>query len=149
MYFKELIEGDSFLAYQDKYYVLDNDIDFNDREITPLGVVLEDQERVFKGHLDAKGYSFKNFLIKKPQKIGDTNYYGMFSKTVDAYFDNIVIANYSIIPDETLEEVVIGELVGISDNTKEEKEEELESSEVVEKTYSSEFKNITISNFNY
>ena len=147
MYFKELIEGDSFLAYQDKYYVLDNDIDFNDREITPLGVVLEDQERVFKGHLDAKGYSFKNFLIKKPQKIGDTNYYGMFSKTVDAYFDNIVIANYSIIPDETLEKVVIGGLVGISDNTKEEKEEELESSEVVEKTYSSEFKNITISNF--
>ena len=155
MYFKELIEGDSFLAYQDKCYVLDNDIDFNDREITPLGVVLEEEERIFKGHLDARGYSFKNFVIKKPVKIGDTNYYGMFSKTVDAYFDNMIIANYSIIPEETSEKVVIGGLVGISDNTREEVLEDevddnteiVESTEEVKEEYISEFKNITISNF--
>lgn len=39
MYFKSLIEGDTYEAYQDKYYILDANIDFNGHEITPIGIV--------------------------------------------------------------------------------------------------------------
>ena len=38
MYFKSLVEGDTFSSYQDKYYVLDSDIDFGGYDITPIGI---------------------------------------------------------------------------------------------------------------
>ena len=44
MYFKSLIEGESYTSYQDLYYELDSNIDFNGYEITPVGVVLPKEE---------------------------------------------------------------------------------------------------------
>ncbi len=37
VYFQSLIEGESYEAYQDKYYILGNDIDFNGHTLTPIG----------------------------------------------------------------------------------------------------------------
>ena len=174
MYFKELIEGDSFSAYQDKYYALGNDIDFNGKEIKPIGVVKGEEEHLFKGHIDGRGYAIRNFIMHEGVEIDDVNYYGLFSKTVDVYANNIIIDNYSIIPDETLEKVVIGSFAGYIGDSKEnvntevvDDTEEVENTELVEgtevventeavenndvveeeKEYLSEIKNISISNF--
>ena len=46
MYFKSLIEGDTFSSYQDKYYVLDSNINLGGFEITPIGVEIEKEEFV-------------------------------------------------------------------------------------------------------
>ena len=65
VYFKALIEGDSFQAYQDKYYALDDDLNFGDNSFSSIGVITateegNNQEKIFKGHLDGRGHSIYN-----------------------------------------------------------------------------------------
>ena len=63
VYFQQLIEGDNSNSYSNLYYKLGNDINFNGNAIKPIGVVLEDEEKIFTGNLDGAGYSLSNFKI--------------------------------------------------------------------------------------
>ena len=66
LYFKELLEGDNYTAYQDKYYALSSDIDFGEHEIEPIGKVVDEEERIFKGTFIGNGFTLKNFQIVSP-----------------------------------------------------------------------------------
>jgi len=51
IYFQSLIEGEHYKDYQDKFYILGKDIDFNNHEITPIGKIIDEEDRYFKGNL--------------------------------------------------------------------------------------------------
>ena len=148
MYFKSLIEGDSYKAYQDKYYELDANIDFNNNSIKPVGVILkkdvasnpvvsnsdevvteenteevvkeevestatteENEERIFKGVFDGKGYSLMNFKMEEASVIEDTSYFALFSKIDEGKIYHLNLDNYKIeVPESN--DVVISGLVG-------------------------------------
>ena len=113
IYFKKLIESDEYLNYQNKYYVLGNDLDFGNNSISSIGISVSGDERVFKGHLDGAGYSLNNLNVSS-SLFGDTSYYGLFAKTVNATVENLNINNLTIEPKEENGKVVIGTLVGDS-----------------------------------
>ena len=127
MYFKELIEGNSFSAYQDKYYVLDDDIDFNGNAITPIGVVEGEEERFFAGHLNGNGYAITNFKIEDPAVMDGKEYYSLFTKTIKASISSLGMTNYHIqVEESNLAQIIapfIGEMIG-------EEEEEIEEEDL-------------------
>lgn len=138
IYFKKLIESDEYLNYQNKYYVLGNDLDFGNNSISSIGISVSGDERVFKGHLDGAGYSLNNLNVSS-SLFGDTSYYGLFAKTVNATVENLNINNLTIEPKEENGKVVIGTLVG--DSSVYQESDDSEPSEL------SSFKNISISDF--
>ena len=111
MYFKNLVEGDTYESYQDMYYVLDSNIDFGGHDITPVGKQVEDEERIFTGVLDGKGYTLMNFKIREASILGDTSYFALFSKISDGEIYRINLDNYHIEVPESIN-VVISGLVG-------------------------------------
>ena len=134
IYFKSVIEGDSSLGYQDKYYVLSNDLDFNQFPFSSIGVIGEESENIFRGHLDGAGHTLRNIVIQNSSVSGETSYYGLFNKMVDGRVENLLIDNLTIKVGEEERKVIAGSLVGFSD-----------SSNPDEPT--SFFKNISITNY--
>jgi hypothetical protein len=118
-YFKDLIEGTENATYADKYYVLTNDIDLGDHEITSIGSLATDNVTVnmFKGHLDGASFTIKNFQMNAPKTISNINYYGLFALTLDANIENLNISNVSITPSATDGILNVGILAGKSSNT--------------------------------
>ena len=145
MYFKQLIEGEHYESYQDKYYELGNDIDLGSKSTSGIGVIVDEQERLFKGYFNGAGYTIKNVMIDNPVKINEADYYGLFTKTIDAHVKNINIDNYKIIADEKSEKVVIGSLIGDCYVSKLEDEDKDDSKEVEDL---SEISNISFRNIN-
>ena len=96
IYFKSLIEGENSNTYQDQYFALEQDIDFNGNEITPIGVVVDEEERIFRGHLEGHGHKLTNFKISEPVTIGEETYYSLFTKVENASFSSIEVSNYTI-----------------------------------------------------
>ena len=111
MYFKSLIEGDTYESYQDMNYVLDSNIDFGGYDITPIGISTEDVERIFTGVFDGKGYTLMNFKIREASVLGDTSYFALFSKIQDGEIYRINLDNYRIEVPEGNDAVISG-LVG-------------------------------------
>ena len=145
MYFKELIEGDSYTAYYDKYYVLGNNIDFGEHEITPIGVMVEEEKRIFEGTLDGKGYSLQNFQIKKPSVFQDTSYYSLFSEVVNAHIFQIGFSNYTIKPDlDDTNSIILSGLVGNASSQS--LEDEVENDESFTELHDLFFHNFVIDN---
>ena len=106
MYFKSLVEGDEYRIYQDKYYELDSNIDFNGHAIKPIGIHVDGDEeygvqlknkesdnllddvavindRIFTGVLDGKGYALMNFRIEEASVTENTSYFALFSRIVN------------------------------------------------------------------
>ena len=108
IYFKSLIEGENYKAYQDKYYVLGDDINLNNKSLSGIGIMNDDQERYFSGHFDGAGYKIVNIKIDKPTIINEVSYYSLFNKTIDADVKNIIIDSYSIKTDKSSEKVSVG-----------------------------------------
>ena len=111
MYFKSLIEGDTYSSYQDKYYVLDSNINFGGYDITPVGIQVDEEERIFKGKLDGKGFSLTNFKIKDASLFGEVSYYALFSKIEEGEIYRLNLTHYEIDSQES-NDVVISGLVG-------------------------------------
>ncbi len=119
-YFKNVIEGDNYTSFSDKYYILDNDIDLNNKEISSIGNVNLEEERVFRGHFDGAGYKISNILLLNN---------GLFTKTEDASIDNLILDNIEIrVEDNNDIGFLIGDVSLSEDNT-------------------SSFNNIVINNF--
>ena len=95
MYFKSLIDGDNSSTYRDKYYVLENDLDFDNHSISGIGSITNDS--VFMGNFDGNGYTISNILIDKGVTADDVDYYGLFTKTKNAYINNLNINNLKVV----------------------------------------------------
>ena len=134
MYFKSLVEGDEYRIYQDKYYELDSNIDFNGHAIKPIGIHVDGDEeygvqlknkesdnllddvavindRIFTGVLDGKGYALMNFRIEEASVTENTSYFALFSRIVNGEIYRLNLENYKIeIPESN--DVVVSGLVG-------------------------------------
>lgn len=119
MYFKELIEGDSFSSFQDSFFSLTNDIDLGNKNITPIGVISDEHERIFNGTFDGNGFTIKNFKIEDSSTINGKEYYALFSKTKDAKICNLNIENFSIKSSSSNDfvSILIGEITTSNDGT--------------------------------
>lgn len=95
MYFKSLIDGDNSSTYRDKYYVLENDLDFDNHSISGIGSITNDS--AFMGNFDGNGYTISNILIDKGVTADDVDYYGLFTKTKNAYINNLNINNLKVV----------------------------------------------------
>ena len=111
MYFKNAIEGDNSKTYEGLYFSLENDIDFNGKAITPIGVVVDDVERIFKGHFNGNGHKLTNFKINEATVIGDESYYSLFTKVENASFSSLEVANYTINCKES-DNIVVSPFIG-------------------------------------
>lgn len=138
MYFKELIEGDSFQNYQDKYYSLGSDIDFNNQPFSSIGI-FSDEERLFKGFFDGNGHVLKNINIVASRN-GDASYFGLFSKVVNASVQNLSIDGFNITASDEDNKVIVGTIAGVWDTIVD------ENSKL---TIVSFLKNVAISNFDF
>ena len=134
LYFKFVIEGDESVGYQDRYYVLANDLNFNQFEFSSIGIITSEEEKIFRGHLNGAGHTLRNIVIHKTNTAGDVSYYGLFSKTIDASVENLMIDTMTIEPEETDQKVVVGSLVGYSTSSNDEDSNAI-------------YKNISIYNF--
>ena len=119
IYFKQILEGDSYETYYNKYYQLGDDIDLGGNTITPIGVSNEEVERIFEGAFDGNGHFITNFKISEPSVIGDTAYYSLFAKTRNASFTSLGITEYELKVGEVENRVVASLLVGSSTVTEE------------------------------
>lgn len=95
MYFKSLIDGDNSSTYRDKYYVLENDIDFDNHSISGIGSMTKDS--VFMGNFDGNGYTISNILVDKAITYDGVDYYGLFTKTENAFINNLNINNLRVV----------------------------------------------------
>ena len=93
-YFKQIIEGDNYTLYCDKYYKLGNNINLDNHEWISIGF----EDRIFKGYLDGNGYSIKNAKITTGVVYNDFSYYGVFSSVEDATIINMNLDNVVISP---------------------------------------------------
>ena len=63
VYFKNLIEGENYKAYQDKYYALENDLNFGGNSFSSIGIITGEEgnveDRIFKGNLDGMSSTIK------------------------------------------------------------------------------------------
>ena len=129
IYFKKLIEGDESSFYQDKYYQLEEDINFNGNSITPIGILEGEEERFFAGHFNGNGYALQNFKITEGTVIGDKEYYSLFTKTKNAFISSLGLVNFRIeVPEDESDKVIsafIGDCVGVEDDSEEELDEEI------------------------
>ena len=100
MYFKSLIESDTYESYQDKYYILGNDINFYGNNIESIGTINENEERIFKGTLDGNGYSLENYTMS------NNEYYSLFTKTKNATIKNIEIKDINIKVEEDKKNII-------------------------------------------
>ena len=144
VYFKALIEGDSFQAYQDKYYALDNDLNFGNNSFSSIGVITtieegNNQEKIFKGHLDGRGHSIYNLKIDSEVMVNDVSYYTLFTKTENASIKNLMMKSFKIKVNDGESNHVIGFIGDIL--TKNENEN------IKEDDILSEFKNISFIDF--
>ena len=123
IYFKQLIEGEEYSSYQDKYYALDNDLNFGEKGISGVGLLSDTEERIFKGHFDGRGHTLSNILINKAVEVDKVSYYSLFTQVKDAHVENVVINNYKVVTEETPEKVMISLFgnIGVHDLESEEK----------------------------
>ena len=96
-YFKQLLESNYNQEYYDKYYVLTNDINMNNKDFDTIGT----GDKIFKGHLDGKGYTIKNLKIVGTDVIDGSTYIGLFTRLDNATIQNINLDEVSITNDET------------------------------------------------
>lgn len=108
VYFKTLIEGENYLSYQDKYYVLENDIDMNQKSLSGIGTIQGEQERIFKGHFDGKHHKISNLLMDSPIQGKNYSYYALFTKLEDAEVKNLFLYSYKIFVKEDQEKIKVG-----------------------------------------
>ena len=118
MYFKSVIEGENWETYQDKYFALNDDIDFGRNAITPIGTVVGEEERIFKGHLDGRGFALTNFIMNE-SVIQKTTYYGLFTKVENATIQSLGIRDYRIKVEKDDNTKIVSSLVGeiVGDST--------------------------------
>lgn len=95
MYFKSLIDGDNSSSYNDKYYILSSNLDFDNNSISGIGSITDDN--VFTGNFDGDGFTINNILIDKGVTYDDVDYYGLFTKTVNASINNLNINNLKVV----------------------------------------------------
>lgn len=131
-YLKQLIESDQNNIYKDKYYALNKDINLDYHDFSSIGTSVEGEERIFKGHLDGRGYTIKNLQIAA-NTIDNYTVYGLFSTIEDASIINLNIDGIKLIPEKLDTPYKIGVLAG-----------EIKTSEAEENT--STIQNISISN---
>ena len=96
IYFKNLIEGENYKSYQDKYYKLDNDINLGEKEITSIGKYTDTDDRLFNGHLNGDGHKIYNFKIVETNTINDTSYYSLFTSFSSGSLENISFDDFLI-----------------------------------------------------
>ena len=96
IYFQSLIEGEHYKDYQDKFYILGKDIDFNNHEITPIGKIIDEEERYFKGNFNGDGFSLLNFKITSSTVIDKISYYSLFSIIENSTIQNIGLRDFNI-----------------------------------------------------
>ncbi len=143
VYFKTLIEGDNYKAYQDKYYALDDDLNFGDKSFSSIGIIdLKDndtEEKIFKGYFDGRGHSIFNLKIDKEVVIDNTSYYSLFTKTENATIENLIMKSFKIKVNDNEKDIVTGFIGDIltKDFSEEENEERILS----------QFRNISLIDF--
>ena len=136
LYFKQVIEGANSLDYQDKYYALGADLDFGNHPFSGIGIISE--EKLFKGHFNGNGHTLRNIKLSANQN-GDTSYFGLFSKTVNAGVQNLNIDGLDITAGEADKKVIVGTIAG---------EWNTVFDETDQTAYFSTLKNVSISHFN-
>lgn len=109
LYFKQLIEGANSLDYQDKYYILDADLDFGNHSFSSIGTL--EEEKIFQGHFDGNGHTLRNIKLTAT-KNGETSYFGLFSKVVNASIQNLNIDGLDITASAEDKKVVVGTIAG-------------------------------------
>ena len=106
MYFKNLIEGDDYLNYNEKYYKLGNNLNMNNIAFESIGT----NERFFKGIFDGDGYSIANLNITA-HSTADNTYLGLFSNIENATIKNINLKSVVINANSISENLYAGILV--------------------------------------
>lgn len=117
-YFKQLIESLDSQQYNDKYYILTNNIDLGDNNWKSIGnnLNINNTLNIFKGYFNGNGYTIKNYKMTEATNINNELYYGLFSITENAEIKNLNINNVNITPSITNETLIIGVLSGKSYN---------------------------------
>ena len=147
VYFQQLIEGDNSNSYSNLYYKLGNDINFNGNAIKPIGVVLEDEEKIFTGNLDGAGYSLSNFKINAPAVVDGKDYYSLFVKTKDATIERLIIDNYRIEVEDSDKAIVVSPFVGSNEVTVTEEGVTLSSfTDIILHNFNIDFSKVTTEN---
>lgn len=112
VYFKSLIEGDNYKTYQDKYYALEDDLNFGDNSFSSIGIITGEEdnleEKIFKGYFDGRGHSIYNLKIDKEIVIDNTDYYSLFTKTENATIENLMIKSFKIKANDSNNNIIIG-----------------------------------------
>lgn len=120
-YFFTLINGDNYLEYFNKYYVLDNNMDLDGKDFS-----FAKSNKSFSGHLDGQGYSIYNFKLSKNyfDKNDDSYNYSLFDNLSGATIENINFKDVTIeagngmkIKDIVEENATIDDNETIEDNT--------------------------------
>lgn len=147
VYFQQLIEGDNSNSYSNLYYKLGNDINFNGNAIKPIGVVLEEEEKIFTGNLDGAGYSLSNFKINAPVVVDGKDYYSLFVKTKDATIERLIIDNYRIEVEDSDKAIVVSPFVGSNEVTVTEEGVTLSSfTDIILHNFNIDFSKVTTEN---
>lgn len=107
-YFKQLIEGDNYTLYNNKYYKLGNNINLDNHEFIGIGF----QDRIFKGYFDGNGYSIKNAKITSGVIYNGFSYYGLFNSLESASIVNLNIDNIVVSPVKESVSYKVGTLAG-------------------------------------
>ena len=115
VYFLSLINGENYLDYFNKYYVLNNNINFDERDLS-----FAMSNNTFSGSFDGNGYSLFNFKIsKKFVDEEDTSYnYFLFNNLDGAIIENINFSDITLLAGNDIEkeDVIIEKNVTIEDN---------------------------------
>jgi len=110
LYFKQVIEGANSLDYQDKYYALGTDLDFGNHPFSSIGT-LNEEEKIFQGHFNGNGHTLRNIKLSANQS-GDTSYFGLFSRAVNADIQNLNIDGLDITAGAENKKVIVGTIAG-------------------------------------
>ncbi len=142
VYFKNLIEGDNYQAYQDKYYALDDDLNFGDKSFSGIGIITSEEDKIFKGHFDGRGHSIYNLKIDKDVVVDNVSYYSLFTKVENASIENLIMKSFKIKVNENEHEQknIVGFIGDVLTTSKDEN--------INEETILSQFVNLSFVDFN-
>ena len=112
VYFKNLIEGDNYQSYQDKYYAIEEDLNFGDNSFSSIGNITvkenNNEDRFFKGHLDGRGHTIANLKIDQSVIVEDISYYSLFTRVENASIENLIMKSFKIEVKEDSQNVIVG-----------------------------------------
>ena len=141
VYFQNLIEGDNYQSYQDKYYALDGDLNFGDKSFSSIGIITSEEDKIFKGHFDGRGHSIYNLKIDQDVVVDNVSYYSLFTKVENASIENLIMRSFKIKVNENEHEYnnIVGFIGEVLTNSKDEN--------INEETVLSQFVNLSFIDF--